>query len=155
MRRVSAQIEIDAPPERVWEVLTDFRAYPVWNPFIPFAQGRPRKDARLEVVIHMPGGRGRKLKPKVVEAIENRALRWQGRLGLPRLFDGEHAFQIEPLDNDRSRFTQSEVLSGLLVPLLGHTMERRLRTGFDRMNRALKLRAERRPDPAPEAILSS
>ena len=34
MRELGREIEIDAPPERVWAVLTDFPAYPEWHPFI-------------------------------------------------------------------------------------------------------------------------
>jgi uncharacterized protein YndB with AHSA1/START domain len=31
--------EINAPATRVWEVLTDFRSYPQWNPQILWASG--------------------------------------------------------------------------------------------------------------------
>ena len=34
MRELRAEIEIAAPPERVWRVLSDFDAYPDWDPFI-------------------------------------------------------------------------------------------------------------------------
>ena len=33
-KQLHATIEIDATPQRVWQVLTDFAAYPDWNPFI-------------------------------------------------------------------------------------------------------------------------
>ena len=39
----SDAIDIDAPVERVWEVLTDFERYGEWNPFTT------RVDANLEV----------------------------------------------------------------------------------------------------------
>ena len=42
-KQLSAQVEIDATPERVWQVLTDLGAYAEWNPFIVSSAGtRPR-----------------------------------------------------------------------------------------------------------------
>jgi uncharacterized protein YndB with AHSA1/START domain len=32
MRELGTEVEIAAPPERIWEILTDFAAYPDWNP---------------------------------------------------------------------------------------------------------------------------
>jgi len=41
-------IEIAASPERVWSVLTDFAAYPVWNPYQTF-EGRAEPFAILQI----------------------------------------------------------------------------------------------------------
>ena len=41
--------EIDASPEDVWQVLTDFDAYPEWNPFIRSIQGNPEVGSRLSI----------------------------------------------------------------------------------------------------------
>jgi hypothetical protein len=34
MKELHTEIEINASAERVWRVLTDFAAYPKWNPFV-------------------------------------------------------------------------------------------------------------------------
>jgi uncharacterized membrane protein len=34
MKEIHTEIEINAPAEKVWRVLTDFAAYPEWNPFV-------------------------------------------------------------------------------------------------------------------------
>jgi uncharacterized membrane protein len=39
-----SQIAIGAPSARVWAVLTDFAAYPAWNPFIRAISGDLQKD---------------------------------------------------------------------------------------------------------------
>src|SRR4029450_13975460 len=57
MRTISATIDIDAPPERVWEVLVDFSAYPEWNPFMREVRGRAEAGARLGVRLGGAGGR--------------------------------------------------------------------------------------------------
>ena len=39
-RRIDTEILIQASSERVWAVLTDFAAYPEWNPFIVSLEGK-------------------------------------------------------------------------------------------------------------------
>lgn len=136
------EIEIAAPAERVWEVLTDFAAYPQWNPFIRWATGEARPGGRLKVHLRPSGARGMTFRPRVLRTAPNEELRWLGRLGLPGLFDGEHAFLLEPLARDRVRFVQRERFTGVLVPLLARSLDRDTRRGFEEMNAALKLRAE-------------
>jgi uncharacterized protein YndB with AHSA1/START domain len=54
---VVSQIDIDANPERVWQVLTDLSAYPDWNPFIVRAEGRIDVGSRLTLRMRPVGGR--------------------------------------------------------------------------------------------------
>jgi hypothetical protein len=142
MKVLRTEIEIDAPAEMVWRVLTDFAAYPEWNPFVRRAEGEVKVGARLRISIAPPGGRAMSFRPTVLVADPDRELRWLGRLGVPGLFDGEHSFVIEPVGEGRVRFIQQERFGGLLVPLLSEKLDGATRRGFEEMNRALKLRCE-------------
>jgi len=141
VRELHREIEIDAPPERIWAVVTDFGAYPDWNPFIRRISGELREGARLEVRIEPPGARPMTFKPTVRSIEANRELRWLGRVLLPGVFDGEHSLRIEPLDGARSRFVQSERFSGFLVGLFKGTLAK-TEAGFEQMNTRLKARVE-------------
>ncbi len=81
-------------------------------------------------------------RPTVLKADPNRELRWLGRLRVPGLFDGEHSFTIQPLEENRVRFVQREAFKGLLVPLFARSLDTNTLRGFGEMNRALKKRAE-------------
>jgi hypothetical protein len=146
MKELHTEIEIDAPAERVWRVLTDFASYPQWNPFIRTISGQPTPGERLKARLEPPGGRGMTFKPKVLNAEPNRELRWLGNLMVPGLFDGEHSFTIQPLEADHVRFVQREAFKGLLVPLFARSLDTNTRRGFEEMNRALKERAEATPE---------
>jgi hypothetical protein len=145
--QLRTEIEIQAPAERVWGVLTDFAAYPQWNPFIPRIEGAQTVGSRLNVRLQPPGGRGMTFRPTVRTVVPERELRWLGQLVVPGVFDGEHGFRIEPLGPDRVRFVQEERFTGLLAPLILRFIERGTRQGFEAMNRALKLRAEQPASP--------
>jgi hypothetical protein len=140
--RLHSETAIQASPERVWDVLTDFAAYPEWNPFIPRITGSLETGSRLDVQLQRPGSRGVRMRPTVQAAEPPRELRWLGHLGIPGLFDGEHRFRIEAVGTDRVRFVQEERFSGLLAPLVLRFLERGTRQGFEAMNRAIKARAE-------------
>jgi hypothetical protein len=142
MRQLRTDIEIDAAPEQVWAILTDFASYPAWNPFIQFIRGEPLAGSKLELRIAPPDGKAITFKPTVLNAEPNRELRWLGRVLLPWIFDGEHMLQIEPLADGGVRFAQAERFRGVLVPFLGKTLEKTER-GFTAMNEALKRRAEK------------
>jgi hypothetical protein len=139
--RLHAEIEIDAPPEEVWEALTEFEAYPSWNPFLTSVEGPPTAGAKLNVRLEPPGGRGITMHPTVTESEPGRELAWLGRLGFPGVFDGAHRFEVEPLGDGRTRFVQSERFSGVLVPLLRRSLRSHTLAGFKAMNQALADRA--------------
>ena len=143
VREVRTETVIDAPPEVVWRVLTEFASYPDWNPFIRSIEGKPWVGTRLSVEIQPPGKRSMRFRPRVLRVAKDRELRWIGRLLIAGLFDGEHRFTIIPEDGG-SRFVQAEVFTGLLVPVVDLTDTlRATHLGFLLMNRALKERAER------------
>ena len=144
MRELRTEIEIDAPPERVWQVLIDFGAYPQWNPFIRSIEGEAKVGSRLKARIEPPGAREMTFRPTVRVSEPARELRWLGRLFVPGLVDGEHRLALEPLEGGRSKFIQSERFSGLLVGLLKETLTATER-GFEQMNEALKRRLEVTP----------
>ena len=66
---------------------------------------------------------------------------------MPGIFDGEHSFTIEPLDGG-VRLVQQEDFRGVLVPLFARSLDRRTLPAFERMNEALKQRAEQAHDTA-------
>jgi hypothetical protein len=141
VRELRREIEIDAAPEAVWGILTDFAAYSEWNPFMPSVEGDAKVGQQLTVRIKPPGATGMTFKPKVLASEPDRELRWLGRFLVPGLFDGEHTLAIEPLEERRCRFIQRERFSGVLVGVFKGTLDK-TETGFEEMNAALKKRAE-------------
>lgn len=119
MKEIHTEIEINASGERVWRVLTNFTAYPKWNPFVRRLEGEVSVGARLHVYIQPSGGKGMSFRPTVLVAEPNRELRWLGRQWLPGIFDGEHSFVIEPLGERNVRFVRRERFRGLLLPCGG------------------------------------
>lgn len=145
MKELCSEIEIQATDEKVWEILTDFASFPEWNPFMRRAVGEPKKGAKLQVHIQPSGASGMTFRPTVLKAEPKRELRWIGRLLMPGLFDGEHILTIERLAENRVRFVQREIFTGILVPLFARGLDTDTRRGFEEMNRALKERAEQQP----------
>ena len=141
MQVLDASIEIDAPAERVWNVLADTASYGEWNPFVTGIAGELREGADLKVTISAPGRKPVTFAARVKRLVPGRELRWRGRWFLPGLFDGEHALTVESLGQDRSRFRTREEVTGLLLPLLGKAM-RQSQQGFEELCRGVKTRAE-------------
>jgi hypothetical protein len=141
-RRVTARITINAGPNEVWEVLTQFEKFSLWNPFIRQIQGRLEPGSKLKMSLSVRSGRTISLRPTLLRVDPHRELRWRGHLWVPGLVDGEHAFHIETIQESKVRFIQQESFGGLLVPFIWWSLKEDARRGFEDMNQAIKKRAE-------------
>jgi hypothetical protein len=143
MKTLRTERTIPAPPEVVWGVLADVARYPDWNPFLVEVRGTPTLGRRLRVTLAPPGGRRVTLHPRVTVLEPGATLEWLGRLGLPRLLDGRHRFELHPVDGGRgTRLVQREEFRGVLVPVVARQLDRSTRAGFLAMNEALGARAQ-------------
>lgn len=100
----------------------------------------PRAGERLTLTMK-PGKRPTTFRSTVLEASENQTLEWMGRLGIPGIFDGQHRFELNPLPGGGTHLIQSEIFSGLLVPLVPKLLDN-TQESFRRLNGALAHRAE-------------
>lgn len=137
---IETGIDISAPVERVWHVLTDFTSFPQWSRFIVGIEGRPSSGTRLSVRLD-DGSGTMQIHPEVL-ACEPHELRWRGVLAASFLFSGEHYFRLQPLSDGGMRLTHGEAFGGLLVPLLWKRLDTRTRQAFHRFNAALRERCE-------------
>jgi len=143
MKEIRTEINIDAPSEKVWKILTDFGSYPNWNPFIVSIEGNVKVGSTFKVVLQPPESSQMAFKPKCLRLEKNKELIWLGKLLLPGIFDGKHIFELSTMGPSQTKLVQREEFSGLLVPFLWKQLDRNTRKGFELMNQKLKEEAEK------------
>ena len=145
-------VDIDATPERVWQVLTDLPAYAEWNPFVTEAGGALVVGDRLSMSVPPVNPLVQAhLRPMVVEVVPLRRLRLRSQLirpAVPGLFDVDLTMTISDHEGG-VRLWQQDRFGGLLAALLIRSLNRHRLTAFNAMGAAIKARAESTPAAAP------
>ena len=142
MKEIRTEIEIEASPEYVWGMLTDFNEYPKWNLLI-HSTGRDIKlGAQVEAPIGFYDVSTMPVPMKVIEVLPNRMLRLRRQFLFSGLFDREYIFTIEAISSNRVRLIQQKISSGLLAPLLAHRGNDESRNGLEQLSQTIKILAE-------------
>ncbi|MGI9613556.1 MAG: SRPBCC family protein [Acidimicrobiales bacterium] len=139
---LQTQVEIEATPETVWNVLTDLDHYAEWNPFIVEASGVVAIGNELTNRMQPPGGKAMTIKPAVTALEPVQTFEWLGHLGFRGVFDGRHRFELRPTATGGTRVLHTEQFQGVLVRFMRKTLDTQTHDGFEAMNAALKVRAE-------------
>lgn len=139
---IKTSIKINKPASVVWNILTDFKDYPSWNPFLRLVSGTLEVGKQLTVVTQPEGETKNTFYPRILEVIPEKSLKWIGRLTAGPinggfLFSGTHYFTLEEHENI-TLLHHAEDFSGLLVPLLSNKLNTTYRKAFESMNVALK-----------------
>ena len=137
-KQINTSITIAARKETIWEILMDVDSYPEWNPFISSITGGLKEGNKIQVKLQ-----GMTFQPKILTLKENLEFKWLGHFWFKGLFDGMHQFKLIDNGDGTTRFEQNEHFSGILVRLFAKTLEKNTKLGFEEMNTALKLRAEK------------
>ncbi|MBM3555086.1 MAG: SRPBCC domain-containing protein [Alphaproteobacteria bacterium] len=141
-RMVETVIDIAAPRDKVWAILSDFSAYGDWNPYFTSVEGVAEAGAQLRVTHGNPGGEAIQIQPKIQRLIEPQEMRWLVNHWPAGLLDGHHVILLESLSVEATRLHQAERFSGLLAAFGSEGLFEKAREGFEAMNAALKARAE-------------
>lgn len=139
---IETQQIIQAPISKVWQILTRFEDYPKWSQFIKEFYGNPTVGSRTGVLLSPPGGKSMKMNPVFLKIDKERELRWRGSLIVKGIFDGEHYFILQKINENSTKLIQGENFSGILVPLLKKMIMGSTLKGFEQFNQAIKERAE-------------
>ena len=142
MKEISTDIVIDAPKERIWELLTDFEGYANWNPFIYKMSGKLKKGSMVNFKVNAKG-RNLFFVAKIRTYDENKALSWGGpEIDLvSKIVNADHYFEIEEISENQCRLLHGERFSGLL-PKLAWRLIKTLQPSYEAMNEQLKIKAE-------------
>lgn len=142
MKTLRTEINIQSSPEKIWEILTDFPSYPDWNPFIREISGDLSVGNKISVTMEIKGRKPDTFKPVLLSVVPNEKLCWRGKNFIKGIFDGTHHFGIEPFENGTVRFIHGESFKGILSGWILRKIGEKTLAGFEKMNLALKNRAE-------------
>jgi hypothetical protein len=139
---VSVQTRINAPSEKVWQVLTDFGSYGTWHPILTLESHAGPLAVGTVLLGQSSGGPAGEQPVAFTIALvqEPNQLVWTG--GDPEVVAGRHSFQLEQLADGTTELTESEVFTGPAAPDgIGRQLPE-LHAAYETFAAALKKRAE-------------
>ena len=138
---VRSEIEIDAPAERVWEILRDFDRYGEWNPFTPRVETTLELGAPVHLSVRLVGERPLH-RVEYMTRNQPYTLGWEMKLGARFLLHAERVQTLTPVGRDRTRYVTEDCFTGWLRPLVLGLLGGAMQRGFDDCALALKKAAE-------------
>ncbi|MEO0561791.1 MAG: SRPBCC domain-containing protein [Chloroflexota bacterium] len=137
---IHTEVVIDAPPETVWGVLTDFDRLAEWSNNFIGLEGDFKDGGQVTVEFKTLGEHSTTLDHELKFFEEGRSFGWSDPL-LPGIAD-RHLYQVNPTDDGKTQFVQNDQVHGHMAPIIGHQLAKATMQSYVLFNRALKERAE-------------
>ncbi|MCB0383868.1 MAG: SRPBCC domain-containing protein [Bdellovibrionales bacterium] len=139
IQEIETEIEISAPPEKVWEALMDIDAWHTWSPIINSSSGAATIGSTLQMTMagKAPGTDGPSYSPKIVELNKPFLFRWRAHMMAGFIMTNDKIFELEATPAG-TRLIHKELFKGLLAPIFCSKMEEGVPPMLNSMNQALK-----------------
>lgn len=143
MQTIVTEIEIQAPPEKVWSILTDIDKWQDWNPTINASQGKASVGATVAITMMSKeaGKDGPKYNPEFIKLEEHKYFHWRAHMMAGFIFTNDKIIELEKTDSG-TKVTHKETFKGAMAALMKGQMDKGVPPILKMMNKALKELAE-------------
>ena len=146
MREIRTEIEIAAPPAKVWSVITDFNNWKDWNPIINQVNGTASLGSELSITMRGKDGKdANKYMPVITKFKDSKSLRWRAKVMAGFLFTNDKVLELEETDSG-TRLIHIEAFSGILLPIFWNKLNNGVLPMLKSMNDSLKVLVEKSSD---------
>lgn len=114
----AVSLNIQAPPERIWALLTNAADFPRWNSTVESIAGTIALGEKIQLRATIAPERVFKL--AVSECMPPHRMVWSD--GRAPMFTGVRTFTLTPKADGSTDFSMAEVYSGLMLPLIAGSL---------------------------------
>ncbi|MBF6170735.1 SRPBCC domain-containing protein [Nocardia blacklockiae] len=136
-------VDIDAPAEVVWKVLTDFAAYGEWNPFVADCRTTLEPGAPIDMRVRLVGAKPMHQREWIRTHTPGTEFSYSMKPVPLGALHSLRSHTLTPLPDGRCRYASHFEIGGWLRPLVTGLLGGALRRGFGGMTAGVKERAER------------
>ena len=139
---IDKHLEINAPAEIVWDVITDLPRYGEWNPFMRECSStfKPGDPIDMKVKIF---ARPQPQREWVLEFVPGKRFAYRMKPVPPGALSSFRSHDVESAGAARTRYRSFFQLSGWLMPVVRGLLGSRLEAGFAGMSEGIRTRAEK------------
>jgi hypothetical protein len=144
MQEIKTEIEVSAPPSKVWGIIADINNWQDWSPIINASHGVASVGSELSITMmgKEEGKDGPKYNPIITKLDEPNYFRWRAHMFAGFIFTNYKIIELEETSSG-TRLTHTESFKGLLAPIFCGQMEKGVPPMLNSMNEALKNLAEK------------
>ncbi|MEE9326763.1 MAG: SRPBCC domain-containing protein [Cocleimonas sp.] len=143
MKQITTEIEISAPPEKVWKILNDFDHWAQWNTTVTKASGGSTINSQLNITMSDENGKdSNAYSPVIIQTEAPKLLHWRAKMMAHFLFSNDKIIELEATSTG-TKMTHREKFSGLMVKAFWGKMKEGVPPILNSMNRDLKTAAEK------------
>ena len=139
MQEIKTEIDIAAPPSKVWAVLADVEKWQDWSPIINKSVGSASLGQKLEITMmgKEEGKDGPKYSPEITQFDAPNLFRWRAHMMAGFIMTNDKVFELQETSTG-TKLIRKELFSGLLAPIFCGQMEKGVPPMLNAMNKALK-----------------
>jgi len=141
---IATEIEIDAAPEKVWEIISDVDKWHEWSPTINASEGQAEVGSTVAITMMSKeaGKDGPKYSPKIIQMDKPSYFHWRAHMMAGFIFTNDKIIELEKTEAG-TKVIHKETFKGLMAAAMKGQMKKGVPPMLNMMNEALKDLAEK------------